>query len=668
MNLKGGTSMKNTVRGTAGLFGGIVIVIIIFFSNALFSGDTFSDIDVYEYDATITLDDEGNMHVSESWDMNYSGDYRVRFRDIVYQKFPDNYNFPTSPTNQASFDTSNVSVAVSRNGIDITDTLDLGYSWENDYDELGEPVRCEDNRDNCESIFIDTGYEGGLNGNIVFDYDYTILGAVSEYSDISELNWVLLEYAESKIEEGSVTIHLPPNTYTTEELYVFGHGISNGTLEIIDNETIEITFNDMSSGEFLEFRVLMPKDLFPNISNNNVFIDEGIDKAIILEYQENLANYSNLGITITQVFLGLSVLIVLVMIFLIFRNNKAYFRPHQTSFEGDYLRELPDDLTPAEMSYVYYLGKNNDEDITATLLDLIRRKIIKIDYEGEELTSRQADFDLTLRSDYDESILAPHESHLINWFFNTIGDGYHVSTKQIESYGKGNLMQAKRFQNDANRFKTFVRASKNNVRLLDPMLGRYKRKALGFLAIPVLTIIIIFITSIMFESISTIPLSNPISYIILAVITIIYFLYFSILKTKRSKESMEKYVRWDAFKNFLEDFGNFDDYPMPGVIVWEHYLVYAVSLKCADKVMDQLRVKLPMDDSTANDATYLGLGYGRRNYYFGAGLMSINHTVRSARTNAARKINQAKASSSGRGGGFGGGSSFGGGGGGGRSR
>ena len=30
----------------------------------------------------------------------------------------------------------------------------------------------------------------------------------------------------------------------------------------------------------------------------------------------------------------------------------------------------------------------------------------------------------------------------------------------------------------------------------------------------------------------------------------------------------------------------------PGIIVWEHYLVYATSLKVADKVMKQLEVRL----------------------------------------------------------------------------
>ncbi|MDT8337396.1 MAG: DUF2207 domain-containing protein, partial [Candidatus Izemoplasmatales bacterium] len=253
--------MNKAAKGATGFIGLIISFIFLFTLLFLFSEDGYTEIEINSYDATITLDEAGNMHVSETWDMAYNGEYRVRFRDIVYQKFPDNYNFPTSTDNTASFDTSNVSVSVIRDGSDITDYINIGYSWENDYDELGELVRCEPNRDFCESIFIDTGYKGGLYGDLILEYEYSILGAVSEYSDISELNWVLLEYAENTIKEGTVTINLPANTYATEDLYIFGHGISDGILENIDNDTIKITFTDMSDGEFLEFRLLTPTDL-----------------------------------------------------------------------------------------------------------------------------------------------------------------------------------------------------------------------------------------------------------------------------------------------------------------------------------------------------------------------------------------------------------------------
>ena len=109
------------------------------------------------------------------------------------------------------------------------------------------------------------------------------------------------------------------------------------------------------------------------------------------------------------------------------------------------------------------------------------------------------------------------------------------------------------------------------------------------------------------------------------------------------------------------------DYPMPSVIVWEHYLVYATSLKIADKVMEQLRVKLP--DTSTEEGTFLSSRYRYPGFYYGYMFGRINTSISVAKTNAVSTIAQHNsASGMGRGGGFSGGSSFGGGGGGARSR
>ncbi|QWC00149.1 DUF2207 domain-containing protein [Mycoplasmatota bacterium] len=643
----------------------VIVMLSIFF---FFDDKRISDIEINRYDAVIVLDEEGNMHVSETWNMAYNKDYRVRFRDIDYQKFPENYNFPKSIINTASFDKNDVSVKVMRDGIDMTNDTDIGYSWQNDIDELGEVVRCEPKRDHCESIFIDTGYNGGLNGDLIFEYNYTIKGVVSEYSDISELNWVLFEYAENTIQKGRVSIHLPDNDFQKEEFFIFGHGVEEGQLEMIDNETYQIDFKNMDEGQYLEFRLLMPKELYPNISQNNIFIHNEINKESIINYEADLANYSDLGVRLNQIILVLSILVFAFLILMLRRNNKKYFTPHETIFKGEYLRELPDDKTPAVMSYVYYGGINHDEDITATLLDLIRRKLIDIDYAGQDLSSDDANFLLTLKEGKDTSNLLAHEKHIIHWFFNVIGDGKKVKTKDIENYGKTNLTKAKSFISHANQFRNKIQLTTHKIKMNDPLLGLYKRKSLRMLIIPVSIIISIIIFANIYKVITTISLNTTTSIMLLFAISIFYFIYFSVYKRKRSKESMEAYVRWHAFKNFLEDFGNFDDYPMPSVIVWEHYLVYAVSLKCADKVMEQLRVKLPVNETNASQSRYLALGYGHGHYHYGSSLLTMNQSIRSGRTNSKSKISQTQSSSSGSGGGFSGGSSFGGGGGGGRSR
>ena len=51
-----------------------------------------------------------------------------------------------------------------------------------------------------------------------------------------------------------------------------------------------------------------------------------------------------------------------------------------------------------------------------------------------------------------------------------------------------------------------------------------------------------------------------------------------------------------ALKKFLEEFSTFEDYPVPSLIIWEHYLVYATSFGIADKVSEQLKLKFNLEE------------------------------------------------------------------------
>ena len=158
--------------------------------------------------------------------------------------------------------------------------------------------------------------------------------------------------------------------------------------------------------------------------------------------------------------------------------------------------------------------------------------------------------------------------------------------------------------------------------------------------------------------------SAIVNYIIIAVITVAYLLYVATIK-KRTVNGNEEYTKWKAFAHFLEDFGNMKDYPMPGIEIWEEYLVYATSLKLADKVMEQLKVKLPnisdMEGGTFTRTVYV---HHYSPFYV---TRSISTAMTNARMTAVSTIaahNASSHSGGGHGGGFSSGSSFGGGGGG----
>jgi uncharacterized membrane protein len=135
---------------------------------------------------------------------------------------------------------------------------------------------------------------------------------------------------------------------------------------------------------------------------------------------------------------------------------------------------------------------------------------------------------------------------------------------------------------------------------------------------------------------------------------------------KRTRYGNEQKAKWTAFRNFLKDFSRLDKAGLPSIVIWEHYLVYAISLGVAKEVIKQLPLVISEYDYNDGNLTFLS-GYGSSIVFtdFTHVLDSTISSVTNAIDNAMNVANSTLSSSSGSGGGFSGGSSGGGGGGGG---
>jgi uncharacterized membrane protein len=627
---------------------------------------SFSRITIDQYTADITLNSSGDMIVTERWDMDYpSAEYWVRFRDIDYLKYNADNPLYQSTANTALFDTTSVNVEIYKDGVELTRGTQyrVGYSWENDIDELGYYVDCDPVRGSCESIFTELYDHSLSDGAISFVYTYKIAGAVTRYSDISELNWILFEYAEGKIKSADVTVHFPANAHATDDIYVWGHSLASGTIDIVSNDEIDMHLDNVAKDDYIEFRILAPNDLFPNVAARNIVTHAGLDLAALIDYETALAETTNRRIAIAKVVFFASLAGIATMAFVTVYVYRKYDKEYTPRFQAEFLREPPGEETPAELSYLYYMMKINDETVTATLLDLIRRKYVEIDYQGQDMTAKNADFKLRLVKNANLSVLMPHEQKLIEWFFRHVGGGTEVTIEQIEHY-PATVGNAERFQADAKQFLRLAKNAGEKHDYFEKSLSTAKKAAYAFALIPAVLLAVSLITA------ATFAIDNTVASIVSGLLLVLFLVYVGTIK-KRSVNGNEEYVKWRAFRKFLTEFGRFQDYPMPSVIVWEHYLVYATVLKCADLVMEQLKVKLPLDDEMLSQSTYLGVGYRSRGFYMGYMFGRFHNSFVTARSVARQTIvaaNSAKVGVGGHGGGFGGGRSFGGGGGGGRSR
>src|SRR5699024_2591178 len=121
---------------------------------------------------------------------------------------------------------------------------------------------------------------------------------------------------------------------------------------------------------------------------------------------------------------------------------------------------------------------------------------------------------------------------------------------------------------------------------------------------------------------------------------------------------------WQAFKRFLNDFGNFSIKELPEIVLWERYLVYATVFGLAQKVEKVMNVKIT-EFSNVSDIDYFTLNY-ITNIHIANLITSSMHSAINTSQMTINRMNAGSSMSSG--GGFGGGFSSGGGfGGGGRS-
>lgn len=653
-----------------------MFIIIVIFISIIIAGlniyDYFSTIKVKSYLAEVTLNDAGDMVVEETLTMKYPDGYHVIYRDIIYDKGPS-----TISTDKAFLDEESVDVKVYDSDKKILSLASsvkcidgdywVGYSFNDDRDERGVYITCPPEiraeTSECESIFVYV--KEGMQREMTFKFTYTITGAVTVYNDVAQLNWKLIEYFDNSVKDGKVNITLPANAFPVDEYYLFGHGLYSGVIDkITENDKMSMTF-DMKSKDFLEFRLLTPVGLFPNAKEANIV--NATKKDSILAEELEMAKEADKLRMFSLIHFYSFIAMVLLMAYIFYYVYNKYDKELKASFDGEYYRELPATYSPAEMSYLYYFKQINDEDVTATVLDLIRRKVLVLDTTGEGITAKKPNFKLILNKDKEE-VLREHERIILKWFINEIGDGNEVSLKQIETYPKKNYAQAANFKKLATDFKNAAKKEGKTHNFFDEEIERQKGSARIYGGIPILWIVINFFLT------SSVNLEfNKVFLIISIAIVIIFNLYIATIK-RRSASGNEDFVKWKAYKNFLLDFSNMKDYPMPGVIVWEHYIVYATSLKIADQVMKQLEVKLPPDQIAASSSsTFLSYGYGYHGFRMGTALNNITRSISTARTNSISTIAAHNASRGGGGrfgggGGFSGGSSFGGGGGGFRSR
>ena len=615
---------------------------------------------------TITISENGDVRFQEDLQRYFST--QVFYQDIYFTS--DHEDVPKSVATPA-FDATRFQstiyseaneVMIQSLGQEVESTfrghdLKLSYSWlANGTDEIGRPIEPID--DESVTWFH---YHSGTWGNIRIENDYWMNGVALKYADTAEFFWVVAATDNMLTEQVDVKIILPGNP-SEAEVKAYVMGASQAMIHHIglndDNQMyVHIKANRLFPGEFISTRINFPASYLSIDATQDQLYGNDVSDRSIANGQPHLTNIATYQAAYQQMrtrylitdVLAISILIGLV-IFAIIQTRKIYLKydkEHPTDFYGEYYRELPAAYEPALMGYLYRFKEVNKDDVTATLMDLIRRKFILLDTGTESLTASKVNYVMKLNPAMDRKVLAPHEQQLIQWFFTLVGGGDTLTLNQLEAFTKKES-QAIRYLKENQAFNQSVFATAKTYDFFD-LVNVPAQKSAWFVGLLGLVGILSY-GSRLFLTLGT--WTGVVGGLLLGGALLLQAYVSSI--ERRSKQGNEDYVRWRAFEKFLKEFTNIKDYPMPGLTIWEHYMVYATAFGIADLVEKQVRFKYQqMNQTEALNRSPFFRYPGFYGYYY----LSLNRSFMSARSTIAQA--QAQRNNSGRGGGrFGGGGGF----------
>lgn len=482
---------------------------------------------------------------------------------------------------------------------------------------------------------------------------YTLKDLVVVHNDIAEIahDFIGTDYAE-EINNLIIRINLPSSS---KELRIFSHGPLNGKNRIIDDKSVEITYETLDKENAVDGRVVFDKSIVPNATKkSNV---DGLGK--ILEVEKERANYANklreaarkrekmlqtLAI-IMEILLGIWLIGLIVIVYKFYNKNDKEYR---SEFNGKYFRDFPEEYTPSTVSYLMNKSINN-LSFNAGILDLIRKKAITIeevtiDKKGLFKNKQQKDYKLSRNMNFNLDTLSTSEKKLFNLLIGTVGNGDYVILGDMKEFSK-DYNNAKRLISGYDSWRYACESEAE----AEEFYENTKKEKTNCILYSLIFIPITFLALLCGSNMGRVLLID-----LFGILAIIYFSS----ATKRTKKGNEQYHKWKGLKNFLADFGRLDEKDLPEIKLWERYLVYATMFGLAVKVQNAMKMNLErMNYSDNIDFTYLYFD----NYYFSNSMTNaVNSSFSSARgTISTHELASSSDSSSG---GYGGGSSFGGGG------
>lgn len=616
------------------------------------------DYDITDYYITSDIEVAGGLKIKEL--VVLDGTFNGYERNIVYRNDSleewkaGNVNFEKSSIyNAVGIDNLKVA-AMKVNGNVSFDTMKniSNYASEVDSANLGE-----------SNVYTTTKNSNGIdvrmympanNEKVAFYLEYVVANAVVMHNDVAELYFPFIgDKFSDDIDNVNVQVFLPAAD-TSNNFRIWAHGPLSGEINKYQNENKEnigliASIKDLKANTGFDIRVTFDKSLIlvPQFLHHSN--EDALDK--ILEVENKRADDANakrkkikaVYYSIKYAAIGYLIFLIVMWIYIYVKFDKEY----KADFKNKYNREFIDDYNVEVIDYLF--NKNiTPNAMSASIMNLVYKKNISVEEMSSDKKKKEYTFKLLNKENLSKS-----EEYLIEFLFDTVGNGSVFTTKKLKDYAKSTSS----YSTFTSKYSTW----KNNVIQEGQQQNFYESNT----KIKFIGLIIALIGGLIF--VTNILCNTDILIAYALIIPIVIFAIYIMTFNRRTKSGNEDYAKWKAFKNFLNDFGTFDIKELPEITLWERYMVYATIFGLAKKVQKSMNVYIQELDPNGtlypyyyNSWMYYDLNYAVADSVNSAVNSAVNYSVNTANANSSYS------SGSGFGGGFssGGGGGFGGGGGG----
>ena len=488
-------------------------------------------------------------------------------------------------------------------------------------------------------------YSKNHNNRRTFKFVYKLPEAITVYDDVAQFNRKMVgQEWQQGIKYITAKVIVPvPTDYDNSNILVFGHGPLTGEVDREEN-TVVYKLDDYYPGDFLEAHILMEPEIFSEYNKSKIVHKDM--KQELLDMEAKLADEANAERDKARrqpnkfrklfenqgLMLGVLGSIWGVLMFYIYGIYRR--RNRVKNSVGKYLRELPDDSSPALVGS-FMTDSISGNEILATIVDLVRRKILTLETSEEKSI-------ITLVGNTEK--LSAQERVIVDIYINDFGDGKSLDLKSFGFFQKVPMSVARKFE----KWRAMVQSEMDRKNLTYQGLG-----CLGVIFFAFFPMIFTFAGLVIGM------ITGNKMFLLIVVMGIILFVSGAKARYPR-KELAEAKDKWQAFKNFLSDYSQLDEAKITSVHLWEQYFVYAVALGVSEKVVKAYKKALDMGviDQGVNKFRTSPIF----NTMFNSSFSNLNGIVSRTNSRASFTIASSRRSSSfGGGGGFSSGSSGGGG-------